>query len=231
MRSERAILFDLDDTLYPYRAFLRSGFRAVSALLAERHGIPACDALRTLRQAFHRDRGRELQALCARFALPESTVFTLAALIREHAPTLRLPASTAGVLRALKRDGDWRVGILTNGNPDVQRRKIAALGIGGLVDEVFCAVECGDEGGKPAPVVFRTALERMDAAAASTVFVGNDPIADIEGANAAGLKAIHIMTHQAGSACDTLCQGMHVSRIEQVPQIADQLVPRNEYAL
>jgi putative hydrolase of the HAD superfamily len=231
MHSQRAILFDLDDTLYPYRAFLRSGFRAVSGFLAERHGIPACDALRTLRQAFHRDRGRELQALCARFALPESTVFTLAALMREHAPVLRLPAATAGVLRALKRDADWRIGILTNGSPDVQRRKIAALGIGELVDRVFCAVECGDERGKPAPVVFRTALARMKAGAASSVFVGNDPIADIEGANAAGLKAIHITAHQADPACDVLCQGIHVSRIEQVPQVADQLVPRNEYAL
>ena len=51
MAERRAILFDLDDTLYSYRAFVRSGFRAVACQLAVERGLPAGRVLRVLRRA------------------------------------------------------------------------------------------------------------------------------------------------------------------------------------
>ena len=51
MSEPRAIVFDLDDTLYPYRAFVRSGFRAVGQRLAEERGVSVTSVLRALRQA------------------------------------------------------------------------------------------------------------------------------------------------------------------------------------
>src|SRR5689334_905802 len=99
VREPRAILFDLDDTLYPYRAFVRSGFRAVGKRLAEERGLPTRAVLKVLRRALVGGaRGRELQALCERFSLPASIVPELADVIREHTPSLRLPKETVRVL-------------------------------------------------------------------------------------------------------------------------------------
>src|SRR5262249_39632846 len=84
---------------------------------------------------------RELQQLCARFDLPESLVAPLVKTIRQHMPSLRLPQESRRVLRSLRRT--WHIGVLTNGEPDVQRHKIAALGLIDLVDVVLFATEGG----------------------------------------------------------------------------------------
>lgn len=230
MLERRAILFDLDDTLYPYGAFLRSGFRVVSRHLAEQHGIPAREVFRTLGQALRTNRGRELQTLCARFALPEASVLPLRGMIRDHSPRLSLAPDTVRVLRELR--DSWRLGVLTNGTPEIQRRKITALGLDALVDEVFCAVECGDAGGKPTPVVFLTALSQLDADPEQSVFVGNDPRVDIDGAARVGMHTIHITTYEPPDhSCDRSCPGAHVNHIGQVPAVADRLAPRMHHAL
>jgi putative hydrolase of the HAD superfamily len=225
LRSNRAIVFDLDDTLYPYRAFVRSGFRAVACRLAAERGIKATAVLRVLRRAMAAGaRGQELQALFARFDLPVSMMASLVDVIREHTPALRLPRESAEVLRTLRPR--WRVGVLTNGEPRIQQRKIAALGIADLVDAVMVATECGDGSGKPAPAAFHTALDRLKVTPASTVFVGDDVRIDIEGAAAVGMKTIHVMSYFGrDERCAAPGCRIHVNRLALVPAIAERLVP------
>ena len=224
MRRQRAIVFDLDDTLYPYRAFVRSGFRAVGQRLAEQRGLPERSVLRVLRRALvGGERGRELQALCARFSLPATLVPSLTAVMREHTPSITLPLESRRVLTALRES--WRIGVLTNGTPRIQRRKVAALGLDTLVDEVVFAAEHGDGTGKPATPAFYAALDRLRAAPAQTVFVGDDVRADIDGASAVGMRTIHLLPRQAGvCGCGARNGGVHIHALAQVPAIADQLV-------
>lgn len=225
MRDRRAIVFDLDDTLYPYRAFVRSGFRAVACRLAAERGLQPSAVLRVLRRALASgQRGYELQALGDRFELPASLVASLAGLIREHPPSLRLPRESVQVLRTLRMK--WQLGVLTNGAPHVQRRKVAALGLDDLVDAVLFATECGDGNGKPAPSAFRAALDRLHVDAASAVFVGDDPRTDIEGAAAVGMKTIHVMNYAGDDErCGSPTCRIHVRRLDLIPAIAEQLVP------
>ena len=222
--NRRAILFDLDDTLYPYGAFVRSGFRAVARRLAAAHGLSPRLVLRLLRAAWtNGERGRELQALCARLGLPEAVLPSLVALMREHVPSLRLPVETRQVLQAMRRD--WRIGIVTNGAPDVQRRKIAALGLAPLVDAVVCARECGAGEGKPDPAAFHAGLEQLQVSADAAVFVGNDPATDVAGANAVGMPVIHLVAATTDCPDGASCRGHHVQRLTDVPHLANQLVP------
>lgn len=225
MAETRAILFDLDDTLYPYGAFVKSGFRAVSRRVADEHGLSVCAVLRVLRRAFNSDnRGRELQVLCERLALPAAMIPALVAVLREHRPSLRLPRQSAQVLRDLR--SSWRIGVLTNGTPEIQRRKVAALGLTRLVDDVVCATEVSAGLGKPARTTFATALERLGVAASSAVFVGDDPDADIAGAVGAGLRAIHLVDgERRRRRCGDTCPGVHAGQLAHVPALANQLVP------
>jgi putative hydrolase of the HAD superfamily len=225
LRDRRAIVFDLDDTLYPYRAFVRSGFRAVACRLAAERGLQPAAVLRALRRALTSgQRGYELQALCDRFELPASLVTSLADLIREHPPSLRLPRESLQVLRTLRTK--WQLGVLTNGVPHIQRRKVEALGIGDLVDAVVFATECGDGNGKPAASAFRAALDRLNVDAASAVCVGDDPRTDIEGAAAVGMKTIHVMNYAGNDErCGSSICRIHVRRLDLIPAIAEQLVP------
>jgi putative hydrolase of the HAD superfamily len=76
--------------------------------------------------------------------------------------------------------------ILTNGFSADQRRKIDALQLGVLVPSIFVSEETGIA--KPDPAAFYLALETLGTAASQTLFVGDDPSRDIEGARNAGLK-------------------------------------------
>jgi putative hydrolase of the HAD superfamily len=197
-RTRGGIIFDLDDTLYPREHFVQSGLMAVARHLEERFDVAALTAFRLMSEV-SRDgaRGRELQAACATFHLPASLVPELVAVFRSHSPVLRLPRATAQVLRRLRGDG-WRLVVLTNGLPQVQRRKVGALRLAALVDGVVYAEDHAD-GGKPAPAAFRVALRTLGVSPRRAVCVGDDLTCDIAGARALGLRTVRIKAPDPGA--------------------------------
>lgn len=94
---------------------------------------------------------------------------------------------TLGVLSALRGDGH-RLVLLTNGDRDLQRRKLAGSGLLPLLDGVVISGALGV--GKPAPAIFAHALEVAGSAAADAVMVGDSAERDVAGAEAAGIRAV-----------------------------------------
>jgi putative hydrolase of the HAD superfamily len=187
----RALILDLDDTLYPERRFLLSGFAAVAADLQQTTGLAARAVFADLVHSWRcGERGRAFQGLCARHGLDYDVVPRLLAVYREHPPRLRLPRTARLLLESLRPQ--FRVAVLTNGLPSVQRRKVSALDLERYVDEVVYANEHGDGSGKPDPVVFLHVLSSLGASADETVMVGDDPECDIAGARRAGLRTIRV---------------------------------------
>ncbi|WP_406091443.1 HAD family hydrolase [Kitasatospora purpeofusca] len=89
------------------------------------------------------------------------------------------------------RAAGWSVGVLTNGATDVQRAKLTAIGILDRVDAVCISEEIGAR--KPEPEAFRVAVARFGGELPGDVWmVGDNPVTDIAGANAAGLRTIWI---------------------------------------
>jgi putative hydrolase of the HAD superfamily len=217
------VVFDLDDTLYPLRRFVRSGMAAVADVLAPEIGVSRACVVRVLGRASREARGRELQQLCDRFDLPATHVSRFIDIVRRHVPRIRLPKETVRVLAAL-RPG-WRLGVLTNGLPAIQRRKIAALGLASLVDTVVFAAECGDGRGKPDRAAFVTVLDRLGARPERSVFVGDDPDADIVGASRAGMRTIYLAPFGARTSFAARVRpDARVATLRAVPRIAGRLV-------
>jgi putative hydrolase of the HAD superfamily len=215
-RDARAIIFDLDDTLYPLRRFVRSGFVAVSAELERGYGIDSRKALKVLTAAMRGETcGRELQVCIDRFRLPEAIVSDLVNIIRLHQPAIRLPRVSIDAIEKLR--GRWRIGVLTNGLPDLQARKVESLGLRFLVDAVVYANAVGNGRGKPALEPFQDISRKLGVPAVRTVFVGNDDRTDVLGAACAGMRTIHV----GGQSCyaDAIAESM-----ADVPSLAEQLV-------
>jgi putative hydrolase of the HAD superfamily len=229
VRDLRAVVFDLDDTLYPKRHFVLSGFRAVAAYVEREHGLPRAAALEALQEALdHGDEGRELQYMCERFALPMSLVRSLVDVVRGHEPSLELPRQSVRALRLLR--SSWRLGILTNGVPAIQKRKVEALGVGGLVDTVVFATEWVSGRGKPEAAGFVTALARLDVAPEAAVFVGDNPETDIAGAAKLGMKTIYVESAARLVQDDAPVADALVTGLGQVPFVVERLVPRKARA-
>jgi putative hydrolase of the HAD superfamily len=221
---KRALVFDLDDTLYPERRFALSGFHAVSKHVAASYGVPHGSAFAALRRELRAGRRADaFQSLIREHGLPKQIVDELRYVYRAHVPALRLPSATLTVLTATR--GSWKLAILTNGAPEVQRRKVAALGLAPLVDAVVYAHEVG--GGKPDPAVFQAACASVNVPAQSSVMTGDNPWCDVDGARRAGLRSIRIRRglHEHVLAGETGPADATVRTIGEVPSLAVRLIP------
>ena len=186
-----AVIFDLDDTLYPHVQHVHSGFAAVATYVDRHCRVPANDvyaSLRRLRELGHQ--GTEFQTLCQVYRLDSAIVTDLIREYQEHSPRLWLKHDAVTALTAL-RDAGWRTAILTNGDPSIQVRKVKALELDALVDHVVYASEHAP-GGKPARAPFIEVLRRLQVAPHDAVMVGDDPVNDVEGARAVGMRAIFL---------------------------------------
>ena len=224
MRPEdRAVIFDLDDTLYPYRRFAVSGFLAVAQHLAERTGIDARLTFRTMVSASRgRDRGRELQVCLDRHGLPDDWLPDMIDRLRYHTPRLSLPPVTSRTLRSLRAAG-WRLGILTNGPSSIQRAKVIALGVEPLVDVVGYASTIGSGCGKPEPEVFAWMARRLGVRAGRAVFVGDDEYCDIAGAHAAGMVPVRCSAWTGDRRTPTRAR-LTLRRLSLLPPRAHHLI-------
>jgi putative hydrolase of the HAD superfamily len=87
-----------------------------------------------------------------------------------------------------------RVGLVTNGGPEMQWPKLRTLGLSDGFEVVVFAGHHNEEWGgvpaKPDPEPFRLACDALGVAPERAVHVGNAPEADVAGAAAAGLTSV-----------------------------------------
>jgi putative hydrolase of the HAD superfamily len=187
----KAVIFDLDDTLYPHVQHVHSGFAAVATYIARNFRVPARDAYAILRVAREATaQGNEFQRLCDVYRLDRSIVPDLLRAYNAHHPQLWLTHDAAAVLSTLRRGG-WLLGLLTNGDPAVQKKKVEVLGLAALIDQVVYASEHAP-GGKPAREPFLEVLRRLQVAPHDAVMVGDDAVNDVNGAHAVGIRTIFL---------------------------------------
>ncbi|MDQ3367654.1 MAG: HAD family hydrolase [Myxococcota bacterium] len=176
----RALLLDLDDTLFDRGAAFRAWAQAAARAQLGRSLEPA--ELATLvaldgrghrpRADFAADAGRQLGLAID----PESCGVVLA----EHVvpePGVRELLVTLGATHHLA--------IVTNGSGASQRTKLARLGLDTAVHAVFVSGELGIA--KPASGIFERALRWTEHAARDVLFVGDEPVIDLAPAAALGM--------------------------------------------
>ena len=186
----RAVLFDLDQTLYPEADFVRSGFRAVAAHLAERCGGSAAALTEEMESIlWAAGRGRVFDLLYARHGwgarvAPE----TLLHIYRTHVPELRMHADASDLLLQLRVP----LGLVTDGHPTAQHGKIAALGLTARFAAIVCTGDLGAHAAKPAATGFRVCLERLGITPAEAVYVGDDTAKDFTAPRALGMRTVRV---------------------------------------
>lgn len=183
------------------RRYLEVGDHHYTVMLRERHTY---DEFRRRRLADALEPWRELDdALFTEYAgVHDAAIDTLAA----------FPDALA-TIRSLRARG-IRVGVLTNGPSDLQRRKLRASG---LLDEFDAVAISGELGAhKPDPRAFELALELLGTEAGETAMVGDDLENDVAGALAAGFAAVVWVERRPGELPD----GAYLVRqVAEVPKI------------
>jgi len=192
----QSIVFDLDDTLYPERSYVLSGFRAVAAWMAGQENIPEEEGYAELCALYESGvRGSTFnQWLSARQCLSDALLQRLVQVYRDHDPDLQPFAAVPPLLDRLK--GSCKLGLISDGYLTVQRRKLAGLGLGHYFDAVVFSDTWGREAWKPSQRPFQEALRVLQSAPEQTVYIGDNPLKDFYGARASGWSTIWL--RQAG---------------------------------
>ncbi|QNG60627.1 HAD family hydrolase [Bacillus sp. PAMC26568] len=120
---------------------------------------------------------------------------------------------TVDVMKTLTAKG-LKLGIITNGFTEFQRKTIQTMGIEDFFDVVVISEEAGLR--KPDTAIFQLALKIMNIEPKYAVYVGDHPENDVKAAKDAGLNAIWMKTKHYNQADHA---DWHISRIEEVLEV------------
>jgi putative hydrolase of the HAD superfamily len=191
MKNLRAVVFDLDDTLYPEREYIRSGFRAVGEWAEQRLGLSQAIVRAELQALFDADfRGDTFQWWLSERGLTESLLEEMVRIFRTHTPRIVLSPDAERVLDELKPG--YRLGLVTEGRRENQQAKIRALGLKRWFSAVVILGEEERAEWKPSRKPFDRMLGMLSVAGEEAVYVGDNPRKDFRGAREAGMATIRI---------------------------------------
>ncbi len=214
----KAVLFDLDDTLFDHQLSCRRSLAALSQnyacfrqaepheleqihtnLLNELHFLVLQGALSLDEARLERFRrlflyyGEDVSAATAENA---ASLYRLTYQRSRQA----VPGSIALIeaLRAL----DIRIAVVTNNLVAEQMDKLQACGLTPLIDAVVISEEVGAI--KPDRAIFEVALKRVKCAPHEAIMIGDSWSADIIGANKVGIRAIWLNRYNYPCPDETL---------------------------
>ena len=199
----RSILFDVDDTLFSTTDFsLRARRDAVEAMRRYGLRIPADELLRELNEAIaefgsnfeHHFDKLLLRLPRARLRGVNWSLATAAAIVAYHDAKFTRLAPFEDVVPALERLSrtDLLLGVVTDGLEMKQAEKLIRLRLASYFPPhaIFISDRIGIS--KPNPKLFRKACETLEIAPEETLYVGDHPVKDIDGANKAGLVTVFV---------------------------------------
>lgn len=168
-----SVLFDLDDTLYSEKDYIRSSFRVVEKL------VPQIDHIfNKLCAALEKGQPPLETVLKEADMYSEELLLRCREAIRDHKPEISLYEGVKELffeLHTQKRS----IGILIDGTPKVQRAKIEALGLDKMADEILITDELAGHGNvmefrKPNDLPFLIMRKRLEVPCRNMAFVGDD---------------------------------------------------------
>jgi len=185
------IVFDLDDTLYLERDFVRSGFAVVDRWVSDRFLISGFfDRAWALFEAGRR--GDIFDCALSELAIQGSPelIRRLVDIYRGHEPSIRLVPDAEEALMAVcsRRRG----ALLTDGLRTMQARKVAVLDLVERLQPIVYTDDLGKGMRKPHPQGFLTIQDAFGLAPHKFVYVADNPSKDFVAPRQLGWKTVRV---------------------------------------
>lgn len=228
----KAVLWDVDDTLFDYTTADRVGMREhlVAEGLLEAYGS-AEEALARWRRitdeqwarfaageaTFEEQRRDRVRVFLGRPELSDDeTEAWFERYLRRYEAAWALFPDVLPVLDSLA--GVYRHAVLSNSHLRVQEHKLRTLGVRDRFEVVLCAAELGVA--KPEARAFHAACDALELAPHQVAYVGDHPEIDGRGAAEAGLFSVWINRDGAHTAP---AEGTGLRRITSLGELPDVL--------
>ena len=173
----KIIVFDVDDTLFPEREFVRSGFQAVGEWILNKYGVPGFFevAWKFFAQG---NRGKIFNLVLAEIGIEDNPqiIQELLQIYREHKPQISLFSDARWAIDYFKTHK--KLAAITDGYLITQRNKVAALEIASSFEAIVYSDEYGRENWKPSPLPYLKVMELTGFQGYECVYVGDNPHKD-----------------------------------------------------
>jgi putative hydrolase of the HAD superfamily len=188
----KAVFFDLDETILDRAVSLRrfANWQG-QALLG--NASSACRFAERFIELDHNGtiwKDEVYRVLVEEFSLVRTSISKLLSSYLEDFQ--RFCSPSPGIIAEIRKihAAGLQLGLITNGRSPFQEENFAALGIAELFGTVVVSDAVGFK--KPQEEIFYIACERLKLRPEECIHVGDNPAADIDGANAVGMYTIYI---------------------------------------
>ena len=187
----KAILFDLDDTLYLERDFVKSGFKTVATLIQNDNGIDKEVVYNRFWSIFNSgERKNIFDTYINEFGEINYTINELVNIYRSHVPKINLLPGINEYLLSLSRV--YKLGLVTDGQIQTQKNKINALGLNNIFDQTLITEELGRKFWKPSTVPFSKICDKLGVIPIEAIYIADNPKKDFKGPNQLGMDSIRL---------------------------------------
>ena len=175
----KAVVFDLDDTLYMENEFVEYGLKNAANVAETVYGI--VNANEKIRSLYQESKANVFDRLVNAEKIKDKEI-AVAGLVKAYRncepKSLRCNPGVLDLLKTLKKK-EMHTGIITDGFADVQKSKIKALGIQEYIDKIVITDELGGvQCRKPNPIGFEKMLKMLDVKPQEMVYIGDNPNKD-----------------------------------------------------
>jgi putative hydrolase of the HAD superfamily len=191
LAGKKAVIFDLDGTLYNEADFVKSGFMVVAQYISTKFDLTFKDVYAILISDFENGlRGKNFDVLLEKLNLSEKEVSNLVEIYRRHRPSIRLYPDAEVALKYLK--DFFKLGLITDGWEVTQNNKILALKINEYFNAVIITDSLGEEYRKPSEKPFKVMTDMLGVPAEEALYIGDNPLKDFITAKKLGFFTVHV---------------------------------------
>lgn len=179
----KGVIFDLDDTLYSEKQYIKSGYKKVAEYLGEKNAMDKLwnyfeEGKLAIDEYLSETGRKEKKNECLK-------------IYREQMPDISLYAGVIELIEELKHR-KIMVGIITDGRPEGQRAKIKALKLDTIVDDIIITDELGGvQFRKPCDIAFRIMQNRWRLPYEQMIYVGDNRSKDFQACCQLGMRWLY----------------------------------------
>lgn len=185
LEDAEVVIFDLDDTLYSEKEYVKSGYAAIGNEFANIKGMST-----KLWKAFLEKRNSIDYVLNEEKMLTEENRNKALEIYRNHFPKIHLYDGVREMLVQISKTK--KIGLITDGRPIGQRNKIKALNLENYIQEIIITDELGGiEFRKPNLKAFELMQRKMQEPFKRIVYIGDNVNKDFIAPQKLGMKTIY----------------------------------------
>jgi|LGOV01.1.fsa_nt_gb putative hydrolase of the HAD superfamily len=216
----KAVIFDLDNTLYNVEQYNCSAFKVIAEYLSKKYDLSEQEIYKRLVNLWSEKTSMYshlFDELLGLFNLGNE-LGNVIKIFNNYAGALKPYPDVIPTLKKLKKRGD-KIGIITDGDVERQKRKLKLLGLEGFFDVIVFTKGLGNP--KPSEIPFQEAINKLHINPQKSFYVGDNPLIDFEGAKKIEMGTLRVLKGEFRNIPQNKHIDYEIKEIKELLEVVD----------